>query len=300
MTTEIEIVRTVADLRSKVALWHDKCETVALVPTMGAIHQGHMSLVRQATGLADHAIASIFVNPLQFSPDEDFEAYPRGEARDAGLLAEAGAELLYVPSASEMYPEGFATSVHVGDIADDLCGTSRPHHFDGVATVVTKLLLQCGPDFAIFGEKDYQQLLVIRRFVEDLNVPVTIVGGAIVREPDGLALSSRNAYLTADERGTAPILHATLQTAAHELASGLTTEHTLGSARTVLEAAGFRVDYLEARDPDTLTPLSGIVSVARILVAAFLGKTRLIDNVPVPPANVNRFERSSVDQPQGT
>ncbi|MEM8644361.1 MAG: pantoate--beta-alanine ligase [Pseudomonadota bacterium] len=283
MTTGLHIVRTVADLRATVTAWHAARGTVAMVPTMGAIHEGHMSLVRQAAGLADHVVASIFVNPLQFGPSEDFDAYPRGEARDAGLLAEAGAELLYAPNAREMYPEGFATTVNVSDLTDVLCGASRPDHFDGVATVVTKLLLQCGPDIAIFGEKDYQQLLIIRRFVEDLNIPVKIVGGAIVRETDGLALSSRNAYLSAEERETAPLLHATLQHAAQEIASGLATERVLESARAVLEAAGFRVDYLEARDPVTLAPVSGIVSDARILVAAFLGKTRLIDNVPVPP-----------------
>jgi len=283
MTTGLKIVRTVADLRARVAAWHAERTTVALVPTMGAIHEGHMSLVQQAAQLADHVVASIFVNPLQFGPSEDFDAYPRGEARDASLLSQAGTELLYAPNAREMYPEGFATTVHVANLTDVLCGASRPDHFDGVTTVVTKLLLQCGPDIAIFGEKDYQQLLVIRRFVEDLNIPVKIAGGAIVREPDGLALSSRNAYLTAKERETAPLLHATLQQAAQEMASGIATEHALKSARSVLEAAGFRVDYLEARDPETLTPLSGIVSRARILAAAFLGKTRLIDNVPVPP-----------------
>jgi pantoate--beta-alanine ligase len=223
------------------------------------------------------------VNPLQFGPGEDFEAYPRGEARDAALLADAGADLLFVPDGREMYPEGFATTVHVAGLTEGLCGASRPDHFDGVATVVAKLLLQCLPDIAVFGEKDYQQLLVIKRMVRDLNIPVEIVGGAIVREPDGLALSSRNTYLSSDERETAPLLHTTLQQAAHEVASGLALEPTLESAHAALEAAGFRVDYLEARDPVTLVPLSGNVSSARILVAAFLGKTRLIDNVTVPP-----------------
>ncbi|ODR98671.1 pantoate--beta-alanine ligase [Methyloceanibacter methanicus] len=283
MTTEIETVRTVADLRARVSAWRARGGSLAMVPTMGAIHEGHMSLVRQAKGLAGHVVASIFVNPLQFGPSEDFEAYPRGEARDAALLAEAGADLLFAPGAGEMYPEGFATTVHVADITEGLCGASRPDHFDGVATVVAKLLLQCGPDVAIFGEKDYQQLLVIKRLVRDLNIPVKIVGGAIVREPDGLALSSRNAYLSAEERETAPLLYATIQQAAHALAAGHATEHALESARAALEAAGFRVDYLEARDPETLARLSGSVATARILVAAFLGKTRLIDNVPVPP-----------------
>ncbi|MGA9444649.1 MAG: pantoate--beta-alanine ligase [Methyloceanibacter sp.] len=283
MSTELEIVRTVADLRARVAAWHARGETVAMVPTMGAIHEGHMSLVQQANRLAGHVVASIFVNPLQFGPNEDFAAYPRGKARDAALLAQAGAALLFTPNANEMYPEGFATKVHVAGITGGLCGATRPDHFDGVATVVTKLLLQCTPDIAIFGEKDYQQLLVIQRLVRDLNVPIEIVGGPIVREPDGLALSSRNAYLSAEERETAPLLHAAIQQASHELAAGLSAEQALESARAALEAAGFRVDYLEARDPETLAPLSGPVASARILVAAFLGKTRLIDNVPVPP-----------------
>ena len=283
MGTEVEIVRAVADLRTRVAAWHAQGETVAMVPTMGAIHEGHMSLVRQADRLAGHVVASIFVNPLQFGANEDFTAYPRGEARDAPLLARAGAALLFAPNANEMYPEGFATTVHVAGLTGGLCGATRPDHFDGVATVVAKLLLQCGPDIAIFGEKDYQQLLVIKRLVRDLNMPVEIVGGAIVREPDGLALSSRNAYLSAEERETAPLLHATIQQAAHELAAGLSAEQAMESARASLEAARFRVDYLEARDPETLASLSGPVASARILVAAFLGKTRLIDNVAVPP-----------------
>ncbi|ODR94465.1 pantoate--beta-alanine ligase [Methyloceanibacter stevinii] len=283
MTTEIEIVRTVADLRAKVAAWRANGETVAMVPTMGAIHEGHMSLVRQAKGLADRVVSSIFVNPLQFGPSEDFEAYPRGEARDAELLASAGAELLYAPNAREMYPDGFSTTVHVADLTEDLCRRERPDHFDGVATVVAKLLLQCGPDIAIFGEKDYQQLLIIKRLVRDLNIPVEIVGGAIVRESDGLALSSRNAYLSDAERETAPLLRAAIHQAAQQMAAGDASEAALKNARAALEAAGFRVDYLEARDPQTLAPLSGAASSARILVAAFLGQTRLIDNMSVPP-----------------
>lgn len=283
MSTEIQIARTVADLRARIAAWRAQGETIAMVPTMGAIHDGHMALVTQANRLCDRVVASIFVNPLQFGPTEDFAAYPRGEARDATLLAQAGAVLLYAATASEMYPEGFATTVHVSGLTEGLCGASRPDHFDGVATVVAKLLLQCGPDIAIFGEKDYQQLLVIKRLVRDLNIPVEIVGGDIVRESDGLALSSRNAYLSAAERETAPLLHAAIEQAARELAAGLRVEQALESARAALEAAGFRIDYLEACDPDTLVPLSGAVASARVLVAAFLGQTRLIDNVPVPP-----------------
>jgi len=283
MPGPIEIVRTVAALRARVAAWHANGDTVAMVPTMGAIHEGHMALVRQARALAGRAVASIFVNPLQFGQNEDFDAYPRGEARDAALLAEAGAVLLFAPNAAEMYPHGFATTVHVSGLTDDLCGASRPTHFDGVATVVAKLLLQCGPDVAIFGEKDYQQLLVIKRLVRDLDIPVEIVGGAIVREDDGLALSSRNAYLSAAEREAAPLLHRAIRQAAADMAAGQTAEQALESARAAIEAGGFRIDYLEVRDPGTLEPLSGTVREARVLVAAFLGKTRLIDNVPVPP-----------------
>lgn len=283
MPGEIEIVRTVAALRAHVDVWRGQGETVAMVPTMGAIHRGHMSLVQQAGTLADRVVASIFVNPLQFGQNEDFDAYPRGEARDAELLGEAGTALLFAPTRAEMYPDGFATTVHVSGLTEGLCGASRPTHFDGVATVVAKLLLQCGPDVAIFGEKDYQQLLVIKRLVRDLNIPVEIVGGDIVREEDGLALSSRNAYLSADERKTAPLLQAAIQKAAADMAAGATAEQALEGASAALEAAGFRIDYLEARDPETLEPVFGVVEKARILVAAFLGKTRLIDNVPVPP-----------------
>jgi len=283
MTHTIEVVRTVESLRARIAAWRSTGKTVAMVPTMGAIHAGHMSLVTQAKGLAAYVVTSIFVNPLQFGPNEDLDAYPRGEAQDAERLAEAGSRLLFAPNASEMYPDGFATKVHVAGLTEGLCGASRPEHFDGVATVVVKLLLQCGPDIAIFGEKDYQQLLVIKQLMRDLNIPVEIVGGAIVREPDGLALSSRNAYLSANERKTAPLLHRAIQKAATDLACGLSSEHALHTARADLRAAGFRLDYLEVRDPETLAPLSGKVTNARVLVAAYLDTTRLIDNVAVPP-----------------
>jgi pantoate--beta-alanine ligase len=182
MTGAIETVRTVRDLRARVAAWRAVGETVALVPTMGAIHDGHLSLVKLAKAHCGRVVTSLFVNPLQFGPREDFQAYPRDEARDAQILATAGSDLLYAPDASEMYPPGFSTKVHVGDLTEDLCGASRPNPFDGVATVVAKLLLQCAPDIAIFGEKDYQQLLVIKRFVRDLNIPVEILGAPIVRE----------------------------------------------------------------------------------------------------------------------
>jgi pantoate--beta-alanine ligase len=282
MARSIDTVRTVHDLRTRVAAWREAGETVALVPTMGAIHAGHLSLVTLANSLADRVVTSLFVNPLQFGPREDFHAYPRDEARDAAALSDAGSDLLYAPDAGEMYPPGFSTKVSVSDLTEDLCGASRPNHFDGVATVVTKLLLQCGPDKAIFGEKDYQQLLVIKRFVRDLNIPVEIVGGAIVREADGLALSSRNAYLSPAERTIAPVLHQTICQVADDLAKGRGADDASEAARFKLESEGFRVDYVAVRDPETLKPLHGPVTAARVLAAVHLGKTRLIDNVPVP------------------
>jgi pantoate--beta-alanine ligase len=193
--------------------------------------------------------------------------------------------LVFIPDVAEMYPAGFSTRINVGDLTEDLCGAARPNHFDGVATVVAKLLLQCAPDVAIFGEKDYQQLLVIRRMVRDLNLPVEILGGPIVREKDGLALSSRNAYLSPAERRIAPLLHQTIAQVAADLANGRGADDAAEAGRFKLEAAGFRVNYVAVRDPETLKPLHGPVKEARVLAAAFLGKTRLIDNLPVPPTN---------------
>jgi pantoate--beta-alanine ligase len=279
----VATVRTVADLRSHTAKWRKAGESVALVPTMGALHAGHLSLVKLAKSRCDRAVASIFVNPIQFGPREDFKTYPREEAADLDKLAKAGADLVFIPDTTEMYPEGFTTHVKVFDLTDDLCGAARPNHFEGVATVVTKLLLQAAPDIAVFGEKDYQQLLVIRRLVRDLNIPVEIVGGPIVREADGLALSSRNIYLSPTERKAAPLLHQTIEEVAADLARGEGADAAALAGRFKLEAAGFRIDYVAVRDPDTLKPLSGPVKPgARVLVAAYLGKTRLLDNVAVP------------------
>jgi pantoate--beta-alanine ligase len=285
MSKTIVIVRTVSDVRARVAAWRVAGESIALVPTMGAIHAGHLSLVRLARTQGSRVITSLFVNPLQFGPREDFHAYPRDEARDAVLLAQAGSDVLYAPDAGEMYPLGFSTKVSVADLTEDLCGASRPNHFDGVATVVTKLLLQCGPDAAIFGEKDYQQLIVIKRLVRDLDIPVRITGAPIMREDDGLALSSRNAYLSAAERNAAPLLYATIRAVAEDLTQGRGADDAAEAARFKLEAHGFRVDYVAVREPETLKPLHGPVTRARVLAAARLGKTRLIDNVPVPPAD---------------
>lgn len=282
MADAAQIVRTVGGLRAHLAGWREARETVALVPTMGAIHAGHLSLVALAKTLATRVVASIFVNPTQFGPGEDFDAYPRDEANDAQALCDAGCALLYIPSADQMYPSGFSTTVHVSGLTEDLCGASRPHHFDGVATVVAKLLLQSAPHKAVFGEKDYQQLLMIRRIVRDLDIPIEIVGAPIVRETDGLALSSRNAYLSSGERNIAPRLHRTLQRMASNLMSGQSAEDAERWGRAELEGAGFRVEYLTARDPDTLQPVHGPVKTARLLAAVRLGRTRLIDNLAVP------------------
>ena len=285
MTSEIVTVRTVSELRAHLAKRRKAGERIALVPTMGALHEGHLSLVVLAKTKADRVVASIFVNPKQFGPHEDFHSYPRDETGDLKKLAAAGADLVYAPNAAEMYPADFNTKVSVAGLTDDLCGASRPNHFDGVATVVAKLLLQAGPDMAVFGEKDYQQLLVIKRLVRDLDIPVEILGAPIVRDKDGLALSSRNAYLSVAERRIAPLLFKTICEVAAELAQGRGCDDAVVAARYKLDAAGFRVNYVAVRDPDTLKPLHGPVKRARVLAAAFLGKTRLIDNVPMPPTS---------------
>ena len=286
MSQSIATVRTVKDLRAQVAKWRQAGEPIALVPTMGALHAGHLSLIAVAKDHAKHVVASIFVNPAQFGPKEDFERYPRDEAGDVEKLAEAGVELVFIPDTTEIYPAGFATKVSLPSLTEDLCGAARPNHFDGVATVVTKLLLQCAPDVAVFGEKDYQQLLVIKQLVRDLNIPVQIVAGPIVREPDGLALSSRNGYLSPAERKTAPILYQVLSEAGAALANGEGCDAASSAGRFKLESKGFRVDYVAIRDPETLAPLSGpIRRPARVMGAVHLGTTRLIDNVPTAPKN---------------
>jgi len=280
----LPIVRSIAELRARVAAWRQAGASIALVPTMGALHEGHLALVRRGLELADQVVASVFVNPTQFAPQEDFDRYPRDEAGDAGKLASVGCGLLYAPTVGEMYPEGFCTAITLGGPAEGLCGAFRPQMFGGVALVVTKLLLQAQPDFAIFGEKDYQQLQVIRRLTRDLDIPVRVAAVPTVREADGLAMSSRNQYLTAEERAHASELYRTLSETAAALAEGAPAEAILERARAKLAAARFsKIDYLELRDAETLLPLQRVSRPARLLVAAWLGAVRLIDNLPVEP-----------------
>lgn len=282
MADSFAIVRSVADLRAQVKAWRAAGHTVALVPTMGALHRGHIHLTEVARTRADRVITTIFVNPTQFGPNEDFGAYPRTEERDAGLLMGAGVHLLFAPTATDMYPAGFATNVSVKGLTEVLCGPIRPGHFDGVATVVTKLLLQALPDVALFGEKDFQQLAVIKRFVTDLDIPVEIIGVPTVRESDGLAMSSRNAYLTPDERKIAPALYAAITKAATAIAGGDDPSVATATAKDEILKAGFRsIDYVDARDALSLATLKHGASQGRIFAAAHLGRARLIDNVPV-------------------
>ena len=282
--SDIAIVRTVSDLRAQVAAWRQSGQRVALVPTMGALHEGHLSLIALAKGRVERVVASVFVNPTQFGPNEDFDAYPRGEDRDAALLAGADCDLLFAPTAAEMYPQGFSTTVSVAGVSEPLDGAARPGHFSGVATVVTKLLLQCGPDIAVFGEKDYQQLQVIKRVVRDLDIPVQIVGAPTSRLEDGLARSSRNAYLSEAEREVAGRMNLALADAVRRLKAGETVERVEATGRAALERAGFaQVDYFDVRDAVDLShpgpgPGNG---PARVLAAAKGGKTRLIDNMAV-------------------
>lgn len=256
--------------------------TLALVPTMGALHAGHMRLIEEARARAERVAASIFVNPLQFGANEDLGRYPRREAEDARMLEEAGCHLLWLPSVSDIYPEGFATKIHVGGVSERWEGEARPGHFEGVATVVAKLLLSVQPDVALFGEKDFQQLAVIRAMVRDLAIPVEIVGIPTVRENDSLALSSRNAYLSADERRKAVALPNTLSSAREAIRDGEPVAQALETSKQALTDAGFsKIDYLALVDADTLEPLDKPAGNMRLIAAATIGTTRLIDNVPV-------------------
>ncbi|MBI1239248.1 MAG: pantoate--beta-alanine ligase [Alphaproteobacteria bacterium] len=281
----IPVARSVADLRKIVFGWRRAGERVALVPTMGALHAGHLSLSEAARAQANRVVVSIFVNPTQFAPNEDFERYPRNLGSDIEKLARQGfVGLVYAPTAAEMYPNGFSTAIRVAGVSEGLESAARPHFFGGVATVVAKLFMQAQPDVAIFGEKDYQQLLVIRRLVRDLDIPVEIVAAPTLREHDGLAMSSRNAYLTAPERKIAGFLNTVLGEVAAAVAGGKSPSEACNTGRARLLKLGFAaVDYLEVRDADSLDPIEMLNEPARVLAAVRLGGTRLIDNAPVLP-----------------
>ena len=280
----MQIVHDVFELREAIKLLRSSGGTIALVPTMGALHAGHMALVDEAKARADHIVVSIFVNPKQFGPREDFSHYPRRIESDAALLRPAGVALLWQPSVEAMYPSGFATTVSVAKLGDGLCGAARPGHFDGVATVVAKLLAQVRPDVAIFGQKDWQQLAIVRQMARDLDSHVDIIGVPIVREDDGLALSSRNAYLSPEERQAALTLPRALGAAASAIEGGGDVEEALAKAHDRLEAAGFSpVDYVSLVDAVSLEPLTIFDREARLLGAAKLGNTRLIDNLGLSP-----------------
>jgi pantoate--beta-alanine ligase len=285
----VQIIRELALLREAVASLREggaggKTKRIALVPTMGALHEGHLALIDEARAHADHVVASIFVNPTQFGPNEDLSSYPRREASDAKLLTGRGCDLLWAPGVEEVYPEGFATSISVGGVSEGLCGGARPGHFDGVATVVAKLFNQVRPDVAVFGEKDYQQLAVIRRMATDLNFDIDIIGVPTQRDTDGLALSSRNAYLTDEERKAAHVLPRALGQAAARIEKGGDVGEALDKAKAMLAAAGFDpIDYVELRDATSLHPVTNLKQPARLLAAAKIGHTRLIDNIEVKP-----------------
>ena len=276
------ISRTVADLRRRVGAWRKDDLSVALVPTMGYLHVAHVKLIERARVLCDRVVVSIFVNPAQFGEGEDFDHYPRDEAGDLAQLGAARADLAWMPSVAEMYPDGFATKVAVSGLTEGLCGAARPGHFDGVSTVVAKLFGQVRPDAAWFGEKDYQQLLVVKRLVRDLHIGVEIVAVPTVRAADGLALSSRNSYLTDTQRLIAPALYRTLSETAARLADGAGIAGEIDRATAALLDAGFdSVDYVALCDAETLEPLTEFARPARLLAAVHLGPARLIDNLAV-------------------
>ena len=278
----MQIIREVSALRRVARQLRADGSTLALVPTMGALHDGHLALVAEARRRATHVAVSIFVNPTQFGPNEDYAAYPRDEARDAALLVDAGVGLLWAPDVAVMYPAGHATHVAVGGLGQDYCGAARPGHFDGVATVVAKLFNQVQPDIALFGEKDWQQLAIIRRMTADLDLPVAVHGVAIVREADGLARSSRNAYLTAEQRAAAVAFPRAIRAAASAIAAGGPVAAALAEAEAAILAGGFdSIDYVALADAVTLERLDTWREPARLLAAARIGRTRLIDNWPV-------------------
>lgn len=284
----MQIIRDPDALGEALAALREGGATVAFVPTMGALHAGHMALVAEGRRRAGHVVASIFVNPTQFGPNEDLAAYPRREATDAAMLETEGCALLWAPDAATMYPDGLEADVHLSGLSEELDGAARPGHFDGVATIVARLFGQVRPDIALFGEKDYQQLAIIRQLVRDLGLPVEIVAVPTQRDVDGLALSSRNAYLSEEERLAARILPRALGEAAQAMTGGAPVEEALERARSRLAEAGFEpIDYVELRDAETLAPLAILDRPARLLAAAKIGRTRLIDNLPVESRQIS-------------
>lgn len=281
----MQTLRDLPSLRAAVETLKSDGKPLALVPTMGALHDGHMALVEEARRHAGHVVVSIFVNPRQFGVNEDLDAYPRREAKDAQMLQAAGVDILWAPTVEVMYPAGYATNISVSGVTEGLDGAARPGHFDGVATVVTKLFNQVRPEVALFGEKDYQQLAVIRRMVRDLDVPIEIIGVPTERAEDGLALSSRNQYLTEEERKNALALPRALGEAARHMEKGATVDAAIAKAIAMLATHGFdSIDYVTLCDAVTLEPMTVLDRPARLLGAAKLGMTRLIDNIPVDPA----------------
>ena len=282
MTSLPPIVRTIKDLRAQVKAWKSEGLLIGLVPTMGALHKGHLSLVDEIAKKTDRIIVSIFVNPTQFSQDEDLESYPRLEAEDVIKLNTTSCHLVFAPDGAEMYPEGYQTSLHLEGVTQGLEGAARPGHFDGVATVVSKLLNQCMPDTAIFGEKDYQQLQIIKRFVRDLDMDVEIIGGELIREDDGLAMSSRNVYLNEGERAIAGQFNVILRDLVQAVEAGAPLREAEAQATRFLLEAGFKaVDYVSIRDAESLQELTEITRPARVLAVARIGKVRLLDNMAI-------------------
>jgi pantoate--beta-alanine ligase len=281
-TVTPKVVRTIAALRQEMGEWRRQGLTSAVVPTMGSLHEGHLALVAEGRKRAERVVVTIFVNPRQFGANEDLTRYPRNEEGDLAKLAEAGVDLVFAPRTGEIYPEGFTTTITLGGPAKaGLEDKFRPHFFDGVATVVAKLFIETGSDFAIFGEKDYQQLLTVKRMAKDLDLPITVVAVPTVREESGLALSSRNQYLSRSERNQASAIYRVLVAAAEKIRAGERPSRVTAAARRSLTTLGFRIDYVAFRHAETLAPLESPQEPARMLAAAWLGTTRLIDNVPV-------------------